>query len=55
VQLKADFGTFFEFFSAPSVMAFIILAGSNQNYPSVTPMSQGGFGVNELMLSASVS
>jgi hypothetical protein len=31
------------FFSVPNVMAVIILARSSQNYPSVAPMSQGGF------------
>jgi hypothetical protein len=36
-------------------MAVIILARSTQNYPSVGPTSQEGFGVTELRLSASVS
>jgi hypothetical protein len=28
---------------APNVLVVIVLARSNQNYPSVAPMSQGGF------------
>jgi hypothetical protein len=43
------------FFPVPSVMAVIILARSSQNYPSVAPLSQGGFGVMEVRLSASVT
>jgi hypothetical protein len=43
-----------EFFPVPSVMAVIILARSSQNYPRVSPVSQGGFGVMEVRLSASV-
>jgi hypothetical protein len=44
----------FEFFPAPSLKADIILARSSQNYPKVAPTSQGGFGVMELRLSASI-
>jgi hypothetical protein len=36
-------GQSLNFFSAPNVVAVIILARSSQNYPSVSPMSQGGF------------
>jgi hypothetical protein len=43
-----------EFFLAPSVMAVIILARGNQSNPGVAPTSQGGFGVMEVRLSASI-
>jgi hypothetical protein len=48
-------GSVFEFFPAPSMMVVIILSRGSQNYPSVAPMSQGGFGVMEVRLSASIS
>jgi hypothetical protein len=47
-------GQSLNFFLAPNLTAVIILARSSQNYPSVTTMSQGGFGVMELRLSTSV-
>jgi hypothetical protein len=36
-------GSLFDFFFWPNVMAVIILAKNSQNYPGVAPMSQGGF------------
>jgi hypothetical protein len=42
------------FFLATSVMAVIIFVRGSQSYPGVTPISQGGFGATEFMLSASV-
>jgi hypothetical protein len=51
--LGAIKGWSLKFFPAPSVTAVIILAGSSQNYPSVASMSQGGFEVMEVRLSAS--
>jgi hypothetical protein len=47
-------GSVFEFFLAPSVTAVIILARSCHSYPRLVPMSQGGFGVMGVRLSASV-
>jgi hypothetical protein len=41
-KLKADLRVSLWILSAPNVMA-VILARSNQNYPSVAPTSQGGF------------
>jgi hypothetical protein len=52
--LGAICGSVFEVFPPPSVTAAIILAKSSQSYPSVAPTSQGGFGVTEHSLSASV-
>jgi hypothetical protein len=39
VQLKANLRVSLWILSAPNLMAVIILARSNQNYPSVAPMS----------------
>jgi hypothetical protein len=47
-------GSVFEFFSVASVMKVIILARGSQSYPGVASTSQGGFGVMEVSLSASV-
>jgi hypothetical protein len=55
MQLKADFlGQSFNFFPESRVTAVIILSRISQNYPSVAPMPQGGFGVMEVRLSDSV-
>jgi hypothetical protein len=42
------------FFPVPSLTAVIILARSSQIYPIVAPISQGGFGVTEVRLPASI-
>jgi hypothetical protein len=47
-------GQSLNFFPAPNLTKVIILARISQNYPSVVPASQGGFGVMELRLSASI-
>jgi hypothetical protein len=47
-------GQSLHFFHAPVVMAVIILARSSQSYRGVAPISQGGFGVMEVRLSASI-
>jgi hypothetical protein len=47
-------GQSLNFFPVPSVTAVIILARSSQSYSGVAPTSQGGFGVTELRLSASI-
>jgi hypothetical protein len=43
LQLKADLRVSLWSLCAPNVMAVIILARSNWNYPSVALKSQGGF------------
>jgi hypothetical protein len=43
IQLKDDLLVNLWILSVPNVMVVIILARSNQNYPSVAPASQGGF------------
>jgi hypothetical protein len=46
VQLNAYLRISLWILSAPNVMAVIVLAKSNQNYPSITLMSQGGFWIH---------
>jgi hypothetical protein len=43
VQLKADLRVSLWILSATNVKEVIIFARDNQNYPSVTPTSLGGF------------
>jgi hypothetical protein len=43
MQLKADLRVSLWIVCAPNVMAVISLTRSNQNYPSVAPVSQDGF------------
>jgi hypothetical protein len=47
-------GSGFEFFAAPNVVVVIILARGSESYAGVALTSQGGFGVTEDRLSASI-
>jgi hypothetical protein len=52
--IKDGFKDKFWVLFAPKVMVDIIFARSNQNYPSVSPVSQDGFWIMELRRSDSL-